>query len=181
MKSYLILLRATITALTFSELLTGNQHGRGKITKIAAIILITFPFFQIQTEILKNWTLMITWILLPVFLPSDIGFSNWSQWFYEENMSEGTLSVLTALSLDIFWKQKQKLPKVIPQFLQMHTVFFIIGIDPVTKSRKYKLKWLFPSILAFKSFFVDINFHKWTLKGKENYLGIDFCQIDQSS
>ena len=30
MKSYLILLRATITALTFSELLTGNQHERGK-------------------------------------------------------------------------------------------------------------------------------------------------------
>ena len=128
--------------------------------------------FQIQTEILKNWTLIITWILLPVFLPSDIGFSNWSQWFYEENMSEGRLSVLTALSLDIFWKQKQKLPKVITQFLQIHTVFFIIGIE---------LKWLFPSILAFKSFFVYINFHKWTLKGKENYLGIDFCQIDQSS
>ena len=51
---------------------------------------------------------------------------------FERNMSRGTLSVLTPLSLEIFGKEKQKLPKVISQISQafilvnIHCIFLLL-------------------------------------------------------
>ena len=63
-------------------------------------------------------------------------------------------------------------------------MFFIVGKNPITKSSKCEFKWLTNLSLTLSNEVEQIYLQLSTFENgswKENFLGIDFCQIDQNS